>query len=295
MRTSIPIIFCIHDSNDQYWPYLAVALQSVLLNSSERHEVCVLHNETLGQEAKDVLKKIASKYGAKLQFTKVILPTFFSTANFGQFSPASIYRLCIPELFKDEEEVVYLDSDLVFNGVDVVELITSAPRGPICAVLDTYIGVPQKNRDYLASVNLVAANYLNSGVLLMRPKQIQQNLLTKFMEFLKLNPLLSHPDQDFLNFEFKDIWGRLNPRFNYQACALGGSLFEPIKSYHGKVIHYVGKLKPLQGYMAPGFMPFWMYTAGIEKAAKVFDAAPLSVLEPDPKNPNAVIARKIRS
>ena len=292
---SVPIIFCIHDSNDQYWPYLAVALQSVLLNSSERQEVCVLQNETLGQEAKDVLKKIASKSGAKLKFFSVILPTFLENANFGQFSKASIYRLCIPELFKDEEAVVYLDSDLVFNGVDVIELMNSAPKAPICAVLDAYIDIPKKHRDQLAEINIETKSYFNSGVLLMRPKQIEQNLVTKFIEFLKKNPVLRHPDQDFLNFEFKDVWGRLNPKFNHQACALGRSLFMPIESYHGKVIHYVGKLKPLQGFLAPGYLPFWMYATGIEKVAKVFDAAPISVLEPDPKLPDTVIARRIRS
>ena len=151
---SVPIIFCIHDSNDQYWPYLAVSLQSVLLNSSERQQVCVLHNETLGQEAKDVLKKIASKSGANLKFFSVILPTFLENANFAQFSKASIYRLCIPELFKDEEAVVYLDSDLVFNGVDVIDLINSAPKAPICAVLDANIDIPKKHRDQLAEINI---------------------------------------------------------------------------------------------------------------------------------------------
>ena len=292
---SIPIIFCIHDSNDQYWPYLAVALQSVLLNSSERLNVCVLHNETLRQEAKEALKKMASKYGATLKFFSIILPTFLAKANFGHFSTASIYRLCIPGLFKDEDAVVYLDSDLVFNGVDIIELITTAPKAPICAVLDTYISVQRKQQDHLALINIDAASYFNSGVLLMRPKQIEQNLVIKFIEFLKKNPVLRHPDQDFLNFEFKDNWGRLNPKFNHQACALGHSLFKPIESYHGKVIHYVGKLKPLQGCMAPGYLPFWMYATGIEKVAKVFDAAPISVLEPDTKRPDTVIARKIRS
>lgn len=292
---SIPIIFCIHDSNDQYWPYLAVALQSVLLNSSERLNVCVLHNETLRQEAKEALKKMASKYGATLKFINIVLPAFLANANFGQFSTASIYRLCIPELFKDEDAVVYLDSDLVFNGVDIIELITTAPKAPICAVLDTYISVQRKQQDHLALINIDAASYFNSGVLLMRPKQIEQNLVIKFIEFLKKNPVLRHPDQDFLNFEFKDNWGRLNPKFNHQACALGHSLFKPIESYHGKVIHYVGKLKPLQGCMAPGYLPFWMYATGIEKVAKVFDAVPISVLEPDTKRPDTVIARKIRS
>lgn len=292
---SVPIIFCIHDSNDQYWPYLAVALQSVLLNSSERQQVCVLHNETLGQEAKDVLKKIASKSGANLKFFSVILPTFLENANFAQFSKASVYRLCIPELFKDEEAVVYLDSDLVFNGVDVIDLINSAPKAPICAVIDANIDIPKKHRDQLAEINIDTENYFNSGVLLMRPKQIEQNLVKNFIEFLKKNPVLRHPDQDFLNFEFKDVWGRLNPKFNQQACALGRSLFMPIESYHGKVIHYVGKLKPLQGLLAPGYLPFWMYAAGIEKVAKVFDATPIAVLEPDPKLPDTVIARRIRS
>jgi hypothetical protein len=292
---SIPIIFCIHDAKGHYWPYLAVALRSVLLNSSGRHKVCILHNETLLQEAKDVMQLIASKCNANLKFIKVTLPTFLEKANFGGFSPASIYRLGIPELFKNEEMVVYLDSDLIFNGVEIMDLINSAPDASICAVLDPYIKKSEKGRNQLAALNLDMENYFNSGVLVMQPKKIERNLIASFTLFLKKNPVLSHPDQDFLNFEFKDVWGKLDGKYNHQVCVMERSLFKPIESYQGKVIHYVGKLKPLQGGTAPGFMPFWMYATGIEKAAQVFDAAPLSILEPDPNNVDIVIVRKIKA
>ena len=176
----IPIIFCIHDANSQYWPYLAVALRSVLSNSTGKHNICVLHNETLRQEAKDVLQLIATKHGAFIKFVKVNLPKFLENANFGGFSPASIYRLGIPELFKNEDAVVYLDSDLIFNGVDIRDLINSASDAPICAVLDPYIGRSEKGRNQLAALNLDAASYFNSGVLVIRPKRIAQNLINNF-------------------------------------------------------------------------------------------------------------------
>jgi lipopolysaccharide biosynthesis glycosyltransferase len=148
--------------------------------------------------------------------------------------------------------------------------------------------------EQLAALKLDPKSYFNSGVLVIRPQQIDSNLMNGFAAFCKKNPVLSHPDQDFLNFHFKDMWGQLDSKYNHQACVFERSLFMPLSSYQDKVIHYVGKLKPLQGYMAPAFIPFWMYASGIEKATRVFDAAPFSLLEPDPSNINNVIARKLR-
>ena len=189
--------------------------------------------------------------------------------------------------------MVYLDSDLVLHGVDVQELFTSAGDAPIAAVLDPYIGRPQKHRTQLAELGLDPAAYFNSGVLVMRPKELPQDLIARFIDFCKQNPVLSHPDQDFLNLQFKDRWKMLPSRFNHQACAFDRSLFQPISSYRDKVIHYAGKLKPLQGAMAPAFVPFWMYAQAVPQATEVFDAHPPAVLEPASDNPDGVLIRRL--
>jgi hypothetical protein len=122
---------------------------------------------------------------------------------------------------------------------------------------------------------------------------LPDDLIARFMAFAKEHRVMSHPDQDFLNVQFKGLWKPLDGKFNHQACAFDRSLFQPIASYSGKVIHYAGKVKPLQGALAPAFVPFWMYAQSIPEAAAVFDLQPTSVLEPDPNNQDGVLIRRI--
>ena len=286
------LVFSIHDANGDYWPYLYVALRSVLL-SSKPQSIWVLHDQTLTDEARQQLESLCVYYKSSITFGKVSLPPYLASANFGAFSAASIFRLSIPKFFKDHEQVVYLDCDLVFNGVDIDDLIAAAGDAPIAAVLDPYIARSQKHRDQLESFGLDASSYFNSGVLVMRPKLLPDDLIDRFQAFCKQHPVQSHPDQDFLNLQFKDQWKRLDARFNYQACAFDNSLFQPVSSYFGKVIHYAGKVKPLHGSLAPAFIPFWMYASGIPKVAEVFDQAAVSYLEPDPDASDRVKVRRL--
>jgi lipopolysaccharide biosynthesis glycosyltransferase len=289
---SIPIIFCIHDTDGNYWPNLAVAINSLLINSTQKLNIYVLHNETLNQEARNTLQYICIQFKAKLNFKQVVLPLALSKANFGHFSPASIYRLLIPMLFKQEHQVIYLDSDLIFHGVDVQNLIYSAPPMKLCAVLDSYIGKPVEQRLALETLGLSHEAYFNSGVLVIRPNLIEENLIENFIKFCRINPILSHPDQDFLNVAFKNNWGKLDCKYNSQIGVWNSGLFKSISYYEGKVIHYAGRLKPLMGFMAPGFLPYWMYAHGIKQAAKVFDSQPLTMLEPDPDHIDQLVARQ---
>lgn len=290
---AVRIIFCISDDSGEYWPNLAVALKSVLTYASSQQQVWILYDKPLVPNAVSLLQDLGAQHKANLTFAHIKLPTFLAEANYGAFSPASIFRLGIPKLFRDHEQVVYLDCDLIFHGVDVAELVSAAGDAPLAAVRDPYIGRPQKHRDQLATLGLNPSNYFNSGVLVMRPKELPDDLIARFMAFAKQHRVMSHPDQDFLNVEFKDKWLALPSRFNHQACAFDRSLFQPISSYTGKVIHYAGKVKPLQGALAPAFVPFWMYAQAIPDVARVFDLQPTALLEPDPHNSDGVLMRRI--
>lgn len=290
---STSIIFCIHDDLGDYWPNLAVALKSVLIYSSTQQQVWILYDKPLIPSAVTFLQDLSTQYKANLTFAHIKLPHYLAKVNYGAFSPASIFRLGIPKLFKDHEKVVYLDCDLIFHGVDIAVLISAAGDAPLAAVRDPYIGRPQKHRDQLAAFGLDSSEYFNSGVLVMRPKALPDDLIARFMAFVKKHRVMSHPDQDFLNVQFKGLWKPLDGKFNHQACAFDRSLFQPIASYSGKVIHYAGKVKPLQGALAPAFVPFWMYAQSIPEAAAVFDLQPTSVLEPDPNNQDGVLMRRI--
>lgn len=288
-----PLVFAIHDARGEYWPYLGVALHSVLRCSAAPQSVWVLHDHTLSEVSKAKLSSLCGQHRAALTLMHIRLPQYLASANYGAFSPASIFRLGIPKLFKDYERVVYLDCDLIFHGVDVAELVGAAADAPLAAVADPYIGRPQKHRDQLAALGLDPSQYFNSGVLVMRPKELPDDLIARFQGFCKQHPVMSHPDQDFLNVQFKGNWKPLPGRFNEQACAFDRSLFRPLHSYEGKVIHYAGKLKPLQGGLAPAFVPFWMYAQAIPEATQVFDRSPAAMLEPDTNKPDGVLIRRI--
>lgn len=288
-----PLFFCIHDHSGEYWPNLAVALKSVLTYASSQQQVWILYDKPLVPSAVSLLQDLGSHHKANLTFAHIKLPPFLAEANYGSFSPASIFRLGIPKLFRDHEQVVYIDCDLIFHGVDISDLVSAAGDAPLAAVHDPYIGRPQKHREQLAALGLDPSNYFNSGVLVMRPKELPDDLIARFMAFAKKNRVMSHPDQDFLNVQFKGLWKPIDGKFNHQACAFDRSLFQPISSYAGKVIHYAGKVKPLQGALAPAFLPFWMYAHSIPDAAAVFDLQPTSLLEPDPNNPDGVLMRRI--
>lgn len=288
-----PLIFCIHDKSGEYWPNLAVALKSVLTYASSHLQIWVLYDKQLPAKALTLLEAICAHYKASLTFAHIKLPAYLARSNYGAFSPASIFRLGIPKLFKDYERVVYLDCDLIFHGLDITELLAAAGNAALAAVADPYIGRPQKHREQLADLGLDPAHYFNSGVLVMRPKELPQDLIQQFQAFAKQHPVVSHPDQDFLNVVFKGQWKPLEQRFNTQACAFDNTLFAPVSSYHGKVIHYAGKVKPLQGALAPGFVPFWMYAHAIPDAAQIFDRLPVAMLEPDPVRNDALLIRRL--
>jgi hypothetical protein len=84
----------------------------------------------------------------------------------------------------------------------------------------------------------------------------------------QIEPDALHPDQDFLNLHFAGRRVELPSYFNQQVGVYEKTLFWPLAAYQQKIIHYAGKLKPLQGNLAPGMMVFWMYTQWVPEAAQ---------------------------
>ncbi len=74
--------------------------------------------------------------------------------------------------------------------------------------------------------------------------------------------------------------------FNQQVGVYEKTLFWPLSDYQQKIIHYAGKLKPLQGNLAPGTLVFWMYTQGVPEAAQ--SQAHMRYIHPMIKEPHAV-------
>jgi lipopolysaccharide biosynthesis glycosyltransferase/predicted O-methyltransferase YrrM len=253
----LPIVFALHDAKGSYWLNTAVALTSIAQHAKRPIHLYVLHDESLSAVAKQRLTEIAGQLRTPLTLMPVRPPPGLSVRFWRQFSPACVFRLMIPQLFPDADAVVYLDSDLVSNGVDVTDMAAAAPKdAPLSAVLDVNIGLPERHREVLAELGLDAASYFNSGVLVFRPPLIKEDLVEACLAYSEAYPSAIHPDQDFLNHHFAGRFARLDPRFNQIVGLIDQEVVRPLDAFAGKILHYAGKVKPLDGRIGPGLIPF---------------------------------------
>lgn len=263
-----PIVFCLHDKSGHYWIQTAVAMASVAQHSSAPCRFHVLHDDTLPPQAVRRMQRMSEQLGFELQWHAVQLPESVRGVRLRRFGPGSLFRLMIPKLFRHEDQVIYLDSDLVCNGLDLAELCRDVPeQAPVAAATDPYIGLVSGHRKALEALGLAPEHYFNSGVMLWRPQLIEEDLLAAFDRFMIRFPDALHPDQDFLNCHFGARAAVLDARFNTQACLMQKSLFEPLSHYQGKVVHFTGKLKPMDGVLGPGVLPFWMHSAWVPEVS----------------------------
>jgi lipopolysaccharide biosynthesis glycosyltransferase len=276
------IALALHDRHGTYWPYVAVTVTSVCQHTSVPVVVHLLHDETLSEEASQVLTQIVSSYGHRLELHDVPDTTALSALDFGHFSVASAYRLILPRLLAHLPWLVYLDADTVFHGFDLARfgqwLNSQAQEYPLAAAHDDLFSTFAGGRNDLHSLNLATAEYINSGVLVMRPKLIAQDLLAELPAFASRHPNVTHMDQGLLNDVFRGRIQRLPPQFNRQVNLMYGRCFEPLDTLESQVLHYSGKIKPLSGKFSPADVCFWRYTQHIPDISR-FVGQPMSYLQ----------------
>lgn len=221
MSQPIPIFYTI---SDDFAPYAAVAIESLLpyVSSDHQYQIIIVH-QGLRQATRQNLKSLTrdnveiifyeindAKLGA-IQNRK----ENFLRADF--FTPSIFYRLFLADLFPQYDKAIYVDSDTVWNG-DPAEmfaialnddLIGAAPDHSVehVAPMQTYI----KN-----AVGVPAAEYINSGVLLMNFKQLRQDNFTQHFLYLlqKYHVDCIAPDQDYLNVMCSGRITYLNEKWN---------------------------------------------------------------------------------
>lgn len=257
---ALPVVFALEDRSGSYWLNTAVALTSLAQHARRQIHVHLLHAPDLHETARRRLAEIADSMGVPLTLTPVALPAGLDPKALRSFGPAAIYRLIIPRLFADHPLVVYLDSDIVVNGLDIGQLAEAAPIDqPLAAVHDRHQGRAERHLELLAQMDLDPATYVNSGVLAIRPALISEDLVEAFLAFTRAYPQAAHPDQDFLNRHFKGRIALVDTRFNLQLVGFDKELLRPLTAYRGAILHYSGKIKPLDGVMSPALVPFWAH------------------------------------
>ena len=215
----IPIFFAVDDT---YIPFLAVSLQSLVDNSSDKnkYEIKILYTH-VSEENMQKIKKY-EKENIKIEFVNLSndlqkVQGKLYTRNY--FTSTTYYRLFIPELYPQYDKVLYIDSDVtiltdiagLYNQEIGDNLVAAIPDGAVQTIevfqeyVEKVIGVIDYN------------NYFNAGILLMNLKELRKyKFQEKFLYLLEKVKYEVAQDQDYLNRLCKgrvklldDLWNKM--------------------------------------------------------------------------------------
>lgn len=198
----VPIFFAIDDG---YIPFFAVALQSLVDNSSKEniYEIKVLYTK-ISEENKKAIKKY-ERDNIKIEFVDLngYIEKFMDqlyTRDY--YSKSTYFRLFIPELYPEYDKVLYLDADIVILS-DIADLYnTDMGDNLVAATTDEAVQNVKVFQEYVEKVVGVAdsKNYFNAGILLMNLDELRKfKFQEKFLYLLKTVKYSVAQDQDYLN------------------------------------------------------------------------------------------------
>ena len=115
-KENIPIFF---SSDDNYLPYLAVAIKSLIENASKNYNYTIyILNNGVRQENIDLISKMQNDI-FKIEFidvTSKVKPIIDMLGLRDYYTVAIYFRLFIASMFKNLHKALYLDCDIVVLG-----------------------------------------------------------------------------------------------------------------------------------------------------------------------------------
>jgi len=203
MNKEIPIFF---STDDNYLPYLDVAIKSLIANASKEYKYRIIVLNT-GLNEDGVRKVMQNEIeGFKIDFTDISKEVENIKSRFKNvyhFSVVTYYRLFIASLFPAYDKVMYLDCDLVMLG-DVSKLYNVELGDNILgAGPEQFVQNTEEFRLYAEkAVGVDPDGYVNAGVLVMNLKAFRKcKIEEKFVKLITDYEFdLLDPDQAYLNY-----------------------------------------------------------------------------------------------
>ena len=203
MHKEIPIFF---STDDNYIPYLDVAIRSLIANASTSYEYrIIILNTGLNPNSTNKIK-LNERPGFKIDLVDIsneLEAIKSKLKNVYHFSVVTYYRLFIASMFKQYEKVLYLDCDLVVLG-DVSKLYNIDLKNNILgAAPEQFVQNTKEFRAYAKTALGVDPDvYVNAGVLLMNLNEYRKcKIEEKFIQLITEYDFdLLDPDQAYLNY-----------------------------------------------------------------------------------------------
>ena len=239
----IPIFFAVDDG---YIPFLAVALQSMIANSSKNYnyDIKILYTKISNENKQRILKFEDKNF--KIEFIDL---NYYLEELSGKlytrdyYTKTTYYRLLIPNLYPQYDKVIYLDSDMTILG-DISELYNiNIGENLVGAVPDASVRKIKEFSEYVERVVGMAdyKNYFNAGMLLMNLKEMRKfDFQSKFLYLLETVKFSVAQDQDYLNRICKGRTKILDAGWNVMPIPTEN----PLNEKDIKIIHYNLIYKP---------------------------------------------------
>ena len=208
--------------------------------------------QTLSGTSISLIERVCRKLVIEVSFVVVEIPGFLE--GVGHISKMSWARMFLIEQL--DHDFVWLDSDILLQpGWHQILSDTSLAGGSgIAAALDT--GVANVNPENAARIK-AGGGYVNAGVLVVRPSQIDAEKRNAFMSaMLKYAELkFQWMDQDIINYCYAGKTGTIPAQYNVQVS------ISRIVRLDGRILHFSSNAKPWLGIYRLAY--FWSFAVRI--------------------------------
>ena len=264
MNREIPIFFTIDNG---YAPFLAVALNSAIKNSSKdrNYKAIVLH-EGLTDENKEKLSSLQTE-NFKIELTEMkanfeaLDDRMSNRLRCDYFTLTIYFRLFIPSMFPQYDKALYLDCDTVILG-DISELYNydlgnNLLGGAPCEGVNSF----DVYKRYVKEVDGLDPDYFfNAGVILMNLKAFrEEGFYDQFAELLGKYKFRLIQDEGYLNVICQDRILRLPRAWNKTPVGPDKLSREDLR-----IVHYLMTWKPWHYEDIPYQEYFWEYAVRTE-------------------------------
>lgn len=274
-----PVSICFA-SDDNYAPYLKVAIYSLLCNRNRErsYDIIILHKRISREHQGEILGLADGKSGVSIRFVNVVEADRELQSDVGcYYAVETNYRLLLfSKLFQNYRRMLYLDCDIIVTG-DVGELFDVDLEGKSAAGVED-VGFrwlaytkraifldnkPYNVLNYCTDVLGIKdpGGYVNAGVLLFDLEKCRQKVSFRDVVETLHSRNFFYNDQDVLNIllegNIKQVdckWNYMNNIAFYLECDRKEfrELYLDLYREDYRIIHYISAKKPWNGEVPMG-------------------------------------------
>lgn len=266
MKKVIPIFFA---ADDNYAPFIAVTLESIIDNASKDYQYkFYILTTNISDNYRDVILKYNSE-DISVEFVGLAdtiknVKEKFAIRDY--YSMATYYRFFIADMFPQYDKALYLDCDITVTG-DISELYNTDIRNfYIGAIPDESLGMFEPFSIYVEkALGVPAGDYFNAGIMVMNLAKFRKyNILKQFVELMQKYTFRVAQDQDYLNVLCKGKVNYIGLEWNK------GAVYNPeFDDSKLKLVHFNLNRKPwhLEDVAYKDY--FWKYSDRTEFASLI--------------------------